>query len=303
MHWDEAIDRFVFYLKVQRRASRHTVSAYHRIVSRFCAFLDSDKEGPHKDDLAKVSRQDCERFLEKLKLLGLSNRSLAQTVVGLRQFFRFLLQERIISVDPTEDLDIPKFRPKLPVVLSESEVEALLRAPSDDTAEGLRDRAILELLYGSGLRISEVLSLEVQNVNLVEGFVLVRGKGNKERVVPISDYCKDALLRYLREGRPVLLKKRVLHRNPLFVTARGTVLTRQGFYKNMRKYGILANLARRVSPHKLRHSFATHLVENGADLRSVQELLGHADISTTEIYTHVSRRRLRKVYEKAHPRA
>jgi integrase/recombinase XerD len=303
MHCDEAIDRFMFFLKVHRRVSRHTIIAYQRAVSRLCSFLESAKEGDNYDDVTKISRRDCERFLEKLKLLGLSNRSLAQTVVAMRQFFRFLVQERVIQIDPTEDLDIPKFRPRLPVVLSESECEALLRTPDDDTPEGLRDRAILELLYGSGLRISEALSLEVQNVNLVQGFVLVRGKGNKERVVPISDYCKDALLRYLKEGRPALLRKRAMRINALFVTARGTVLTRQGFYKNMRKYGILANLARRVSPHKLRHSFATHLVENGADLRSVQEMLGHADISTTEVYTHVSRKHLRKVFDKAHPRA
>jgi integrase/recombinase XerD len=303
MRCDEAIDRFLFFLKVHRRVSRHTMVAYQRAVSRLSTFLERAEDKAHNDDVGKISRRDCERFLEKLKLFGLSNRSLAQTVVALRQFFRFLLQERVISVDPTEDMDIPRFRPRLPIVLSESEVEALLKAPSDDTPEGLRDRAILELLYGSGLRISEVLSLQVQNVNLVQGFVLVRGKGNKERVVPISDYCKEALLRYLKEGRPALLRMRVMQRNPLFVTARGTVLTRQGFYKNMRKYGLLANLARRVSPHKLRHSFATHLVENGADLRSVQEMLGHADISTTEVYTHVSRRHLRKVFDKAHPRA
>ncbi len=297
---DRWIDSFLHDLRVQRGLSPHTVAAYARAVGRLAAFLE--KRGRVQD----ISREDVEAFIAFLANQGgLSARSLAATVVALRQFFRHATASGVLARDPMEDIEIPRFRRRLPVVLSESEVEALLETPPDDSPVGLRDRAILELLYGSGLRISETLALEVHQVNLVSGFVLVRGKGDKERVVPISDPAREAVLAYLRDGRPALMRgRRGLGRSdPLFVTGRGRPLTRQGFYKNLRKYGIQAHLARRVSPHKLRHSFATHLVNRGADLRAIQEMLGHADISTTEVYTHVSRRHLRDVHRKAHPRA
>ncbi len=291
---DRWIDSFLHDLRVQRGLSPHTVAAYARAVGRLAAFLE--KRGRVQD----ISREDVEAFIAFLANQGgLSARSLAATVVALRQFFRHATASGVLARDPMEDIEIPRFRRRLPVVLSESEVEALLETPPDDSPVGLRDRAILELLYGSGLRISETLALEVHQVNLV------RGKGDKERVVPISDPAREAVLAYLRDGRPALMRgRRGLGRSdPLFVTGRGRPLTRQGFYKNLRKYGIQAHLARRVSPHKLRHSFATHLVNRGADLRAIQEMLGHADISTTEVYTHVSRRHLRDVHRKAHPRA
>lgn len=308
---EQWIDSFLHDLRVQRGLSPHTVAAYARAVGRLAAFLEERRPGTvpdpaHASTFPTVSREDVEAFIRHLAdVEGLSPRSLAATVVALRQFFRHATRTGSLARDPMEDIEIPRFRRRLPVVLSESEVEALVETPPDDSPMGLRDRAILELLYGSGLRISETLALEVHHVNLVSGFVLVRGKGDKERVVPISDPARDAILLYLRDGRPVLLRGRrgPGRRDPLFVTARGTSLTRQGFYKNLRKYGIQAHLARRVSPHKLRHSFATHLVNRGADLRAIQEMLGHADISTTEVYTHVSRRHLREVHRKAHPRA
>ncbi len=300
---DRWIDSFLHDLRVQRGLSPHTISAYARAAGRFVAFLE--KRGSVRPG-GEVSREDVEAFLRYLTDEGrLSPRSLAATVVALRQFFRHATASGVLAHDPMEDVEIPRFRRRLPVVLSESEVEVLVETPSDDSPVGLRDRAILELLYGSGLRISEALALEVHHVNLVSGFALVRGKGDKERVVPISDPAREAVVLYLRDGRPALLggRRGRGRRDPLFVTARGGALTRQGFYKNLRKYGIQARLARRVSPHKLRHSFATHLVNRGADLRAIQEMLGHADISTTEVYTHVSRRHLREVHRKAHPRA
>ncbi len=300
---DRWIDSFLHDLRVQRGLSRHTIAAYARAVTRLAAFLEQRRPAGSGAD---VSRGDIEAFIRHLADEGgLSPRSLAATVVALRQFFHHATASGVLAHNPMEDVEIPRFRRRLPVVLSELEVEVLVETPSEDSPVGLRDRAILELLYGSGLRISEALALEVHHVNLVSGFALVRGKGDKERVVPISDPAREAVLRYLRDGRPALLggRRGRGRRDPLFVTARGGALTRQGFYKNLRKYGIQARLARRVSPHKLRHSFATHLVNRGADLRAIQEMLGHADISTTEVYTHVSRRHLREVYRKSHPRA
>ncbi|NOZ00449.1 MAG: site-specific tyrosine recombinase XerD [Deltaproteobacteria bacterium] len=301
---DNAIDAFIFHLRVQRGLSDNTIAAYSRTLSRLTAFLEKGKGRVSPTD---VDREAIERFLKAVLDRGLSLRSLAAMVVAIRQFFRWARETEAIGKDPTEELEIPRFTRRLPGVLSESEVDALLKAPPAHTPVGLRDRAILELLYGSGLRISEALGLEMRDVNLVQGFVLARGKGDKERVVPVSEPCIEAVRLYLEEARPALLAKQrsrgKVTRDSLFVTARGSGLTRQGFYRNLRNYGITANLARRVSPHKLRHSFATHLVDHGADLRSVQEMLGHADISTTEIYTHVTSKRLRKVYEKAHPRA
>lgn len=302
---DRAVDAFLFHLKVQRGLSPNTILAYSRSLSRFSGFVIAAKgrgAGP-----AAVRREDVEAFMLRRKNEGLSPRSLAATVVAMRQFFAWAREIGTLVENPMEDVEIPRFQRRLPVVLSEEDVGSLLEAPSPDSPRGLRDRAILELLYGSGLRISEVLGLDVNDVNLAQNFVLARGKGSKERVVPISDPCREAVLTYLRDGRPLLMLRRRpavrARRDPLFVTARGTILSRQGFFKNIQAYGIDAGVMKRVSPHKLRHSFATHLVENGADLRSVQEMLGHVDISTTEVYTHVSRKHLRDVYRKAHPRA
>lgn len=300
---DDAIDAFIFHMRVQRGLSDNTIQAYSRTLARLSGFLESNRK--RRLLVSQVDRESIEGFLKTALDTGISNRTLAAMVVAIRQFFRYARDTEMVDSDPTEDLEIPRFNRRLPGVLSESEINALLAAPPKDTSVGLRDRSILELLYGSGLRISEALGLELKDVNLVQGFVLARGKGNKERVVPISMPCREALERYLSEARPALLARHrgKSRREPLFVTARGGGLTRQGFYKNLRNYGIKANLARRVSPHKLRHSFATHLVDHGADLRAVQEMLGHADISTTEIYTHVSRKHLRRIYRKAHPRA
>jgi integrase/recombinase XerD len=305
---DRAIDAFVFHMQAQRGLSPNTIASYSRSLASFAGYLHA-KSGAGKPGAGPgdATRDDVERFLAWSRGRGLEARSQAAIVVALRQFFRYLVENGRVPANPMEEVEVPRFPKKLPVVLSESEVESLLRAPPEGTPRGLRDRAILELLYGSGLRISETLGLDVGHVNLVQGFVIAYGKGRKERLVPISEPCRAAVERYVRDGRPLLMLKRRPaargRRDPLFVTARGTVLTRQGLFKNLQSYGITAGLVRRISPHKLRHSFATHLVEHGADLRSVQEMLGHADIATTEIYTHVSRRHLRDVYRRAHPRA
>ncbi|HOI11160.1 MAG TPA: site-specific tyrosine recombinase [Myxococcota bacterium] len=302
---DAAIDSFLFHLQVQRGLSPNTLTAYARSLNRLAGWLQAHRGVDRPED---VTRDLVEAFLGVLKAGDLSPRSLAATVVAFRQFFRWAMDDGRVRTNPMDDVEIPRYTAKLPVVLSEADVEHLLRAPADTSPVGLRDRAILELLYGSGLRISEALGLEINDVNLVQGFVIARGKGRKERIVPISPPCRDAVATYLRDGRPLLVAKRRpatgrLRRDPMFVTARGTVLSRQGFFKNLRNYGIQAGVIKRLSPHKLRHSFATHLVEGGADLRAVQEMLGHASIATTDIYTHVSRGHLRKVYRKAHPRA
>lgn len=300
---DQFIDSFIFHCRVQRGLSEHSISAYSRTLSRFSSFMEKSFTGV---ETAAITREQIEDFLRFLKEHGLSPRSLAQATVALRQFFSLLVERATIAVNPMEDVEIPHYTRKLPVVLSESEVDAIIRSVETKTPVGMRDRAILELLYGSGLRISETLSLTIPEINLVQGFVRVRGKGQKERIVPISDPCRAAVEDWIRNGRPVMLKNKDLRRrggDPLFITARGTILTRQGFFKNLGNYGISAGVIKKLSPHKLRHSFATHLVEHGADLRIVQEMLGHSDISTTEIYTHVSRQHLKKVYKKAHPRA
>jgi integrase/recombinase XerD len=302
---DRAIDSFVFHLQVQRGLSPNTISAYSRSLLRLAAFLRREvgaDAGPGDATRARV-----EAFLKVVHEGGLSARSLAALVVALRQFYRWAVDNGHAAADPMEDVEIPRFQRRLPVVFSERDVQAVIEAPADASARGVRDRAILELLYGSGLRISEVLGLDVPDVNLVQGFVLARGKGRKERVVPISEPCRDAVDRYIKDARPLLMvrKRPALRgrRDPLFVTARGTVLTRQGFFKNLQAYGIQAGLVHSISPHKLRHSFATHLVEGGADLRSVQEMLGHADLGTTELYTHVSDARRRDTFFSAHPHA
>lgn len=320
-HIDTAVDSFLFDMMVRRGLSKNTIDAYGRTMRRFAGWLARTRGADC--DPASLTRLELEDFARHLRDIGLGDRSLSASVVALRQFFIWYADDRQLESNPMEDFEVPGFSAPLPVVFDETDVLAVLNAPNVTTPQGLRDRAILEILYGSGLRISEVLGLATGDIDTVAGFLIARGKGRKERVVPISDSCRDAVLEYLATGRPALLKGRTLvrgrgrqgdraadpgagrstRREPLFVTARGTVLSRQGFFKNMQGYGLTAGLLKNISPHKLRHSFATHMVENGADLRSVQEMLGHADISTTEIYTHVSRGHLKKVYKKAHPRA
>ncbi|MBC2742269.1 MAG: tyrosine recombinase XerD [Desulfosarcina sp.] len=231
---------------------------------------------------------------------GLTARSRARHLVSLRGFFKFLTNEKIIEKNPAKQIDLPKTGLQLPDVLTVADVEALIHTPDRNKPEGLRDAAMLELLYGAGLRVSELILLEMTGINLEAGFVRVFGKGSKERVVPVGRMALTAVQDYLDRSRPLLLKNR--SSVYLFVTRRGSAMTRQSFWNLIGRYGRLAKLKKKVTPHSLRHSFATHLLEGGADLRAIQMMLGHADISTTQIYTHVAHRQLVEAHKKYHPR-
>ena len=294
---DEFIDQYIHYLVVERYLSRNTVESYIRDVLRF---LKAEKISSMQD-LLMVDRSTVVLYLSRLQAEGLSSRSLARHLVSLRQFFRYLVNEKLIVENPAAEVESPRLGKGLPHYLHEEEVRRLLEQPDPATPEGLRDLAMLELLYATGLRVSELVAVTLNDINLDRNFVRTMGKGKKERFIPLGDYASEALRRYLSEARPVLLRGRS---SPyFFVSRRGSLLSRQGFWKRLKAYGRKAGLAREVSPHHLRHSFATHLLEHGADLRTVQEMLGHADIATTEVYTHVLKERVRTLYDRFHPRA
>jgi integrase/recombinase XerD len=291
------LDLFVAYLHAERGLAMRTVDAYGRDLAEYLAGLEA--EGVRTPDA--VTTAQVRQHLDALAARGLAARSRARHLAALRMFHRFLVAERHAGIDPTVNLETPRMARRLPVVLTLDEVEALLDAPRGETPTPLRDRAMLSLLYATGLRVSELVALPVEAVRMDAGFLVARGKGSKERVVPVGGRALDALRSYLAHGRPPLLGKRTAR--ALFVTPRGKGFTRQGFWKLIGRYARGAGIRKRVSPHKLRHSFATHLVERGADLRSVQAMLGHADLATTQIYTHVDATRLRTVYDRAHPRS
>jgi integrase/recombinase XerD len=297
---DDAIQRYLEHLTVERQLAANTLAAYGSDLARFAAWCDA--RGLR--DVEQVALTDLNAFLVARLDDGLKSRSLARNVVSLRRFFRFLTAERLLATNPASLLEVPSAGRPLPRSLREDEVEALLRAPDSSTPEGLRDRAMLELLYASGLRVSELVSLPVSGLHLDAGFVRVSGKGGKERLVPLGDLARDAIDQYLVGARPQLLASADRpDRNALFVTRAGKTLTRQAFWKNIKRYAYLAGIDSNVSPHKLRHSFATHLLRHGADLRALQAMLGHADISTTQIYTLVTRTRLQEIHAQHHPRA
>jgi len=293
---DLLADRFFNYLLVEKGLADCTLSAYSADLTGFFTFL----EAARVEKIQAVDSALILRHLIHLREQGLEARSRARHLVTLRGFFRFLVREAVLETDPTRMIDLPKAGLKLPHVLSVDEVHALLQAPDPSTPIGARDAAMIELLYAAGLRVSELVGIRVQDVNLEAGFVRVRGKGSKERIVPIGAHAKNRIESYLAMGRQRQLGIRV---SPyLFVARKGQPMTRQGFWKLLKKYGMTANIRKPVTPHCLRHSFASHLLEGGADLRAVQIMLGHADISTTQIYTHLARDRVRKIHEKFHPR-
>ncbi|MGD8878435.1 MAG: site-specific tyrosine recombinase XerD, partial [Syntrophobacterales bacterium] len=253
------------------------------------------------DDWSQVRFPEIMAFLSQAQEQGLAPRSRARLLSAMRGFFKFMVRDSHLKKSPVANLTSPRLRRQLPTVLSVAEVERLLAQPNSDLPLGQRDAAMLELLYGTGLRVTELITLAVGRVNLEVGFLVARGKGSKERIVPMGEVATEAVQSYTLESRPRLLKGRVS--DILFVSNRGTAMTRQGFWKLLKKYGRQAGMEKSLTPHTLRHSFATHLLERGADLRSVQMMLGHADISTTQIYTHVAREKLREVHKKYHPRA
>ncbi len=295
---DRALDEFSAYLKIERRLSANTLAAYNRDLTRYLDFLQTRGiETP-----LRIQREDVRDFLADLSEQGLGARTRSRMTSALRGFHRFLIKRNVCEHDPSADVHSPKAGRKLPRVLSEEEIRALLAAPDVETPLGLRDLAIFEVLYASGLRVSELCDLDVSAVNLEAGFLRAFGKGKKERLVPMGESARQAVERYLKQARSLLQDPR--KPSPaLFVSRRGKRLTRDAVTKLVEKYSLLAGITRKISPHVLRHSFATHLLEHGADLRAVQAMLGHADIGTTEIYTHLDREVIRRTYTNAHPRA
>ncbi len=291
----ERIAEYLAHLTVERHLSPRTVSAYRRDLEAFAAWLERRRLAPERVDRAAVRR-----YLGERRDAGLSARSAARALSALRGFYRFLVATGAAASDPTENVPSPALWRTVPHTLTAEEVEALLEAPDTGTPRGIRDRAMLETLYATGLRVSELLALTLDRTRLDPGFVRVVGKGRKERIVPLGSSAIEWIGRYLDGVRPRLDRER---RPELFLNMRGRPMTRQGFWKNLREYGARAGIRSHLSPHVLRHSFATHLVEHGADLRAVQMMLGHAALTTTEIYTHVARERLRRLYDATHPRA
>ena len=292
------VNVYLDYLRDVRRMSPNTLSSYARDLGALAAFAEQKGRAVEVDAL---DRRDLEAFTRQLMTNGLAPRSVARAIACVRGYYRFLLVEKRIARDPAEDLRAPRAWPALPKYLDLAQVDRLLAQPDPATPRGLRDKALIELLYATGLRVTELLSLKAGDVNLDAGYLTCIGKGDKQRIVPLGRSAADWIRRYLAEGRPALLRTR---KTPwLFVNARGgDRLSRVGFWKVLRDYGIKAGLPRGLSPHVLRHSFATHLLDRGADLRAIQMMLGHADLSTTQIYTHVLEARLRSVYDKFHPR-
>jgi integrase/recombinase XerD len=291
------LDAFIAYLRAERGLSGNTVDAYATDLSRYFAQL---KATLGVRSLEEVRGEHVREHLRHLSRRGLSKKSQARHLASLRTFHRFLVAERLCKVDPTEDVETPKQARKLPVFLTEDEARRLVESADGHSERERRDRAMLEVLYGTGLRVSELLQLSVNDLNLESGYLIALGKGRKERVVPLGSKAIEALEAYL-PARASLLNG--ASNRVLFLSPRRRALTRMGFFKLLRRYALKAGIQKRVSPHKLRHSFATHLLEHGADLRAVQALLGHADLGTTQIYTHVDGKRLRALYEGAHPRS
>ena len=286
--------RYLDYLTVEKGLAPNTIEAYRADIARLDAAMPRRRpEQAGRDDLLRVMRQ--------MRLDGCSPRSVARWVVAIRGFFSWLVAEGRLDEDPAAHIDAPKTWKALPKVLDARDVELLMDTPDRSRPVGLRDAAMLELLYATGLRISELLRLRLGDLHLDAGFVRCWGKGSKERVVPLGSEADAAVQRYLADGRPALLEGK--RSEFLFVNRDGGSLSRQGFWKRIKRYGIQVGIATPLSPHVLRHSFATHLLENGADLRAVQLMLGHSDISTTQIYTHVNRERLKRLYQDFHPRA
>lgn len=298
MNLDTAVDTFIVYIASEKGLSKNTVSSYSTDLKRFAVYLHANGI----TDTADITTDAILGFLKELRISGLSGSSAVRYQVTVRTFFRFMLREGILKKDPVHILELPKRDRKLPHVMNEAEVESLLNSPLlvRDKKRRLRDKAMFEVMYATGLRVSELVNMTLNSLEMTVGYVKVKGKGGKERIVPVGDAAKDAVAAYLEAGRPALLKRTT---DALFLTQQGKPFTRQGFWKLLKSYLNKLNIHKQVTPHTLRHSFATHLLEHGADLRSVQIMLGHSDISTTQIYTHINTEMLKRMYDKYHPRS
>lgn len=290
------VQLFLDYARVERGLAGNSIESYGRDLVEFSSYLSRLGKSP-----AGVGRDDIRAFLRSLYERDLAARSVARHLVSLRSLFRFLLREGRIKIDPTVDVEAPKLEQSLPKYLTSDEIDRLLGQPDVSTPLGLRDKAMLELLYATGMRVSELVHVAVGDLDANLGIIRCLGKGNKERLIPVGKSALQAVGAYVAEGRGILARKR----NPpwLFLNGRGGVLSRVGFWKILGAYGRRAGILRGLTPHLVRHSFATHLLERGADLRSIQLMLGHSDISTTQIYTHVLKERLKQIYQSHHPRA
>ena len=290
---------YIHFIRVERQLSANTLASYRRDLEGYAQHLQDVQQ---LKDYNEVRREHILLHLENLRTEGKTARTVARHISSIRSFHQFLLREKVTTTDPTVHLEMPQVEQKLPRVLSIEEIDALIATPDRSKPQGVRDIAMLELLYASGMRISELIELNIEDIHLTMGFVRVFGKGRKERIIPLGKGALNAISKYLERARYELQGK-YPKTDALFISHRGKRLTRQGCWKIIKEYAQKARINKELTPHVFRHSFATHLIENGADLRAVQEMLGHADIATTQIYTHVSKTRLSEVYKQFHPRA
>ncbi|TCT15022.1 tyrosine recombinase XerD subunit [Natranaerovirga pectinivora] len=293
---EEALLNFISYLKDVKGSSQNTVLSYQRDLQKLVDYF-------YVQDfkvIKKINITNLNSYILYLEKEGRATSTISRNVASIRAFFHYLFKEGIIDEDPTESIKSPKIEKKVPDVLTTEEVDILLNQPSDANAKGLRDKAMLEVIYATGIRVTELINLKVEDLNLNLGYIRCQDD-KKERIIPIGTVAKEALKQYLEQGRYVMLKNK--DEKNLFVNCSGEPMSRQGFWKVIKYYTNKANINKKITPHMLRHSFATHLVENGADLKSVQEMLGHSDISTTQIYAKINNNKIKEVYSKAHPRA
>ncbi len=292
----EYIDEFINYLSVERGLSKNTILAYRRDLRKYMEFLDAQGV----KGMGQLKRDHITEYMFSRKKSGISANSICRNLSAIKMFHKFLVRERLAKEDPTTLVETPKLWKKVPDVLSIAEIEAIIKATTGRGWQAIRDKAILELFYASGMRVSELVDLKLENVNLELGYVRCIGKGRKERIIPIGKRACEAVKKYNESARKKLIKDNF--NLSLFVSRLGKKISRQSLWKLIKRYARLAHISKVIKPHTLRHSFATHLLEHGADLRSVQEMLGHSDISTTQIYTHVDRERLKSVHKQFHPR-